>query len=60
MGQAESKATESATTLYDRMKPFAGIIKDLPPDFAENHDQTRDPESSRPSQCAALIGRTLR
>ncbi len=35
---SESKATEPGTTLYDRMKQFAGIIKDLPADFAENHD----------------------
>jgi hypothetical protein len=34
----ESEAAEPGTTLYDRLKPVAGIIKDLPSDFAENHD----------------------
>ncbi len=34
----ESTSPKPAATLYDSMKPFAGIFKDLPPDFAENHD----------------------
>jgi len=25
-------------TLYERLKDFVGVFKDLPPDFAENHD----------------------
>ena len=25
-------------SLYDRLKPFVGIAKDLPPDLAKNHD----------------------
>jgi hypothetical protein len=35
---AEVTSPEPEQTLYDRFKPFAGIVKDLPSDFAENHD----------------------
>lgn len=29
---------EEIPTLYERMKPFIGIIDDLPSDYAEQHD----------------------
>lgn len=29
---------EKPRSLYERMKPIIGIAKDLPPDFAINHD----------------------
>jgi len=29
---------EQIPSLYERMKSVVGIIKDLPPDFARNHD----------------------
>ena len=32
------KPEERATTLYERLKDVAGIVKDYPSDFAENHD----------------------
>jgi hypothetical protein len=33
-----TKARKRTLTLYDRMKPFIGIAKGLPPDLARNHD----------------------
>jgi hypothetical protein len=36
--EAESNSSNSEKTLYDRFKQFAGIAKNLPSDFAENHD----------------------
>jgi hypothetical protein len=35
---AEPQPSASTVTLYDRLKEFDGVIKDLPSDFAENHD----------------------
>lgn len=35
---AETNDEESAPTLYERLKPLFGMIKDAPPDFARNHD----------------------
>ena len=35
--QEETKADEGPT-LYDQLKPIVGAVKDLPPDFAKNHD----------------------
>jgi hypothetical protein len=32
------KGPKGAATLYDRMKPFIGIAKELPTDFSINHD----------------------
>jgi len=32
------KEEEELPTLYDTMKDFIGIAKDLPSDFAENHN----------------------
>jgi hypothetical protein len=29
---------EQVPTHYERYKPVIGIVKDLPPDFARNHD----------------------
>jgi hypothetical protein len=34
-GEAQSGELPS---LYERMKPFVGAVKGLPPDFAINHD----------------------
>jgi len=34
----EATDTEDGPTLYDQFKPIIGIVKDLPPDFARNHD----------------------
>jgi hypothetical protein len=31
-------ADEQGPTLYEQLKPIIGIVKDLPPDFARNHD----------------------
>jgi hypothetical protein len=36
--QRESVEEDDGPTLYERMKPLIGIIKDGPPDFARNHD----------------------
>jgi hypothetical protein len=29
---------EDIPTLYEQLEPFIGIVKDLPPDMARNHD----------------------
>ena len=36
--QVESDEEDSGPTLYERMKPLIGMIKDAPSDFARNHD----------------------
>ena len=35
---SEEAAQAPAETLYDRLKPFIGKAKGLPPDLARNHD----------------------
>jgi len=35
---AEEPPLEELPSLYERMKPFIGAVKGLPPDFAINHD----------------------
>ena len=35
---AEATVDASIPTLYERMKPLFGMIKDGPEDFARNHD----------------------
>jgi hypothetical protein len=35
---AEEVPSEELPSLYERMKPFVGAVKGLPPDFAINHD----------------------
>ncbi len=32
------ESTEKLPSLYERMKPFVGCVKDLPSDYALNHD----------------------
>jgi hypothetical protein len=34
----QSAEDEQGPTLYEQLKPIIGIVKDLPPDFARNHD----------------------
>lgn len=34
----EGEAAPAKSTLYDRYKSIIGSVKDLPPDFAANHD----------------------
>jgi hypothetical protein len=39
--QADNKSDSSGDqekSLYDLMQPIVGIVNDLPPDFARNHD----------------------
>jgi hypothetical protein len=31
-------AETGVPTLYERLKPFIGVVSDLPPDMARNHD----------------------
>ena len=38
VANSAEKPAEPATTLYDRFQAVAGIVKDYPSDFAENHD----------------------
>ena len=33
-----AKARKRPPTVYERLKSIVGIVKDLPPDFALNHD----------------------
>jgi hypothetical protein len=33
-----SKSRKRIPTVYEQLRPFIGIIKDLPPDFSINHD----------------------
>lgn len=35
---ARVKRGRRMPTLYERLKPFAGAIKGLPPDLSDNHD----------------------
>ena len=35
---AEEPSSGELPSLYERMKPFVGSVKGLPPDFAINHD----------------------
>lgn len=37
-GNEQPVEEEQIPTLYERHKSFIGIVKDLPPDFARNHD----------------------
>ncbi len=32
------QSEEDVPTLYERLKPFIGMVKDAPPDAAVNHD----------------------
>jgi hypothetical protein len=34
----EGMNADEGPTLYDQLKPIVGAVKDLPPDFAKNHD----------------------
>ena len=36
--RARVKRGKRPLTLYERLKPFAGAIKGLPPDLSDNHD----------------------
>jgi hypothetical protein len=36
--QGAEQAPSELSSLYERMKPFIGSVKDLPPDYAINHD----------------------
>ena len=33
-----SRAAKPGPSLYERLKPFIGILDDMPPDFSINHD----------------------
>jgi hypothetical protein len=37
-GASTSGADHAARSLYDRLKPFIGAVKDLPADMSVNHD----------------------
>ena len=38
LGASDKSETASAPTLYERLRQFDGVIKDLPADFASEHD----------------------
>ena len=38
MESPDARAPAETSTLYDRLKHVIGTVKDLPPDFARNHD----------------------